>query len=75
MINTAKNFFVMLNNLQKIHLKLLPTAGNLIGNKIADGITTFSKTLQQNNSEVITKEHDKEIPKELYISRKQTRNC
>ena len=27
-----------------------------------------SKTLQQNNSETVTNEHDKEIPKERYLS-------
>ena len=28
----------------------------------------FQKNLQQNNSETVTKEQDKEIPKERYIS-------
>ena len=41
---------------------------DLIGNKIANKITKISKTLQQNNSETIKNEHDKEIPKERYIS-------
>ena len=37
---------------------------SLIGDKIADKIT---KNLQRNNSERITNENDKEIPKERYI--------
>ena len=39
--------------------------GDLIGNKIAAKIT---KNLQQNNSEVIINEQNKEIPKQRYIS-------
>ena len=50
--------------------------GDLIGNKIAvavaksyDGkITKVSKNSQQHNSETVTNEHDKEIPKERHIS-------
>ena len=41
----------------------------MIGNKIADKI---AKNLQQNNSEKITTEHDKEIPKEKYILPEET---
>ena len=44
------------------------TTGDLIGKKITEKITEISKTLQQNNSETITNEHDKEISKERYIS-------
>ena len=40
----------------------------MIGNKIADRIAKVSKILQQNYSETVTNEHDKEIPKERYIS-------
>ena len=40
----------------------------MIGNKIADKIKKVSKSLQQNNSETATKEHDKEILKERYVS-------
>ena len=42
--------------------------GDLIGNKIADKIRKVSKNLQQNNLETVTNEHDKEIPKEIYVS-------
>ena len=41
---------------------------NLIDNKIANKITKVSKNSQQNNSETVTNEHDKEIRKERYIS-------
>ena len=41
---------------------------DLIGNKIANKITKISKTSQQNNSETVSNEHDKEITKERYIS-------
>ena len=40
----------------------------MIGKKITEKVTEISKTLQQNNSETITNEHDKEISKERYIS-------
>ena len=40
----------------------------MIGNKIADRSTEVSNNSQQNNSETVTNEHDKEIPKERYIS-------
>ena len=43
----------------------------MIGNNIANKITKVSKNSQQNNSETLTNEHDKEIPKERYISPKE----
>ena len=47
----------------------------MIGNKINDRITKFSKPSQQNNSETITNELDKEISKERLISpEKETEN-
>ena len=56
--------------------KTAEATGDLIGNKIDDAvakshdgtITKVSKNSQQNNSETVTNEHDKEIPKEKYIS-------
>ena len=36
--------------------------------------TKVSKKLHQNNSEKVTNENDKEIPKERYISRRKTSN-
>ena len=40
----------------------------MIGNKIANKILRVLKNSQQNHSETVTNEHDKEIPKERYIS-------
>ena len=69
----------MLNNLPKMHLKLLQkkvtqksveAAGDLTGNKISDKIKRVSKTLPQNNSKENI-EHDREIHKERYISPEQ----
>ena len=49
--------------------KTAEATDDLIGsNKIANKITRVSKILQQNNSETVTNENDKEIPKERYIS-------
>ena len=48
--------------------------GDLIGNKITDRITKVSKNSEQNNSDTVINEHDKEIPKERYISRRKTEN-
>ena len=42
--------------------------GYLIGNKIANQITKVSKSFQQNNSETITNERDKERTKERNLS-------
>ena len=77
MVNTAKNFLIILINLQTHALKTISrrviqktaeTTGDLIRNKIANKITEVSRNSQQNNSETITNENDKEIPKERYIS-------
>ena len=53
----------------------------MIGNKIADAavksydgrITKVLKNSQQNNSETVTNEHYKEIPKERYTSPEERR--
>ena len=67
MVNTARKFLIMLNNLQQMHLKLLQkkviqktaeAVGYLIGNKIANKITKISKTAQKNNSETVTNEYN-----------------
>ena len=42
--------------------------GDFIGSKITNKITKTSNTMQQNNSETVTNEHDKEILNERYIS-------
>ena len=41
---------------------------DLIGKKIAAKITKISNNSQKNNSETVTNEHDKGIPRERYIS-------
>ena len=51
----------------------------LVDNKIADKIAKASKPSPQNSSETITNEiinieHDKEMPKERYISPEKDRN-
>ena len=55
-----------------MHLEFLQktaeATGDLIDNKITDRITKVSKRSPQINSEIITNEHDREIPKERYIS-------
>ena len=48
--------------------KTVEAIGDLICNKNANKITKISKDLQQINSETVTDEDDKEIPKERYIS-------
>ena len=61
---------------KRVIQKTAEATGDLIGNKIADvvdkscdgRITKVKKNSQQNNSETVTNEHDKEIPKERFIS-------
>ena len=77
MVNTGKKFLIMLKKSatdaiktfsKRVIQKTAEATGDLIGNKIANKITKVLKNLQQNNSEIVTNEHDKEIPKEKYIS-------
>ena len=56
---------------ERVIQKTAEATGDLISNKIANRITKVSKYLQQNNSEKVTKDNDKEIPKERYISPKE----
>ena len=46
---------------------------DLIDNKIGIRNTNFSKNSNQNNSENVTNESDKEMPKKRYIFRKKDR--
>ena len=48
--------------------KTAEASGHLIGNEITNKTTKVSRSSQQNFSEPITNEHDKEISKERYIS-------
>ena len=52
------------------------TAGatdDFVSNKITDMIKKVLETSPQNNSETVTNERDKEIPKERHISKKKDR--
>ena len=48
--------------------KTTQATDDLIGNKIINKITKAHQKLQDNNSETVINEPDKEIPKERYIS-------
>ena len=61
-VNTAKNTSKIATQ------KTAEATCDLISNKIADRITKLSKNSKHNNSEIVTSEHDKEIPKESFIS-------
>ena len=53
--------------------KIAEATDDLIGDKIANRIINLSRSSLQNNSETITNENDKEIPKKkIYISRRKT---
>ena len=73
MVNTAKNFLIMLKksatdalktSSKRVIQKTAEATGGLIGNKIRG----VSKSSQHNNLKTATNENDKEIPKERYIS-------
>ena len=49
--------------------KIEETTGHLIGNKSANKITKVSWNSQQHNSEAVTNENDKKIPKEILKER------
>ena len=61
---------------KRVVQKAVEATDDLTGNKIAKAIaesydskiTKILKNSQQNNSESVTNEHDKEIPKEKYLS-------
>ena len=71
MVITARNFLIILskNSSKRVIQNTPETTGDLVGNKIADKL---SKILLQNNTEKITNESDKKVPKERYISRKES---
>ena len=60
---------------KRVIQKLAEATGDLIGNKSVNTIMKVSRSSPQNNSETITNEHDKEISKERYISRRKTETC
>ena len=53
---------------KRVIQKTAKATGDLFGNKITNRITKVSKNSQQNNSETAANKHDKEIPKEKYVS-------
>ena len=59
------------NNKIMEYQKTAEPTGDLIGNKIDVKFTKVSRSSPQNNSEAITNNHEKEIPKERYISPKE----
>ena len=84
--NTSKNLSGKYSQKALDHAKNSPAeaTSDLTGNKIADAITKVLETSSQNNSDTITNEHDKDIPKESYIfpeerqkniSRRKAENC
>ena len=66
-IKTRKDFATIAG--KKIVHKTAEATGDLIGNKIADKITSASKKSQ--NEEIQSDEVNNEIPKERYISPKE----
>ena len=56
---------------KRIIQKSAKVTGDLTGNKIPKGITTVPRSPSQNNWKTITHEHDKQIPKEKYITPKE----
>ena len=52
---------------KRVIQKTVEATGDLIGNKITNKITKAPKNPQENNSETVANEHDKEIPKGRYI--------
>ena len=58
---------VLKTSSRKVIQKTAELTGHLTGNKIANRIMKVSRSSPQNNSETITNEHVKEIPKERYI--------
>ena len=55
-------------SLKRIIQKIAEATSDLIGYKITNRIIKVSRNSQQNNSETVTNEHDKEIFKEKYVS-------
>ena len=68
-IKTGKDFAKIAG--KKVVHKMAEATGDLIGNKIAEKITSASKKSQ--NEEIQSNEVNHEIPKERYISSKERR--
>ena len=59
---------------KRVIQKTAEANGDLIGNTIANTVIKAAKNSQQNNSERVTYENDKEILKERYISPEERQN-
>ena len=78
LVDHAKNSAIdaLKTSSKRVIQKTAEAPGDLNGNKLGDAvaksydgrITKVSKNSQQNNSETVTNENDKEIPRERYIS-------
>ena len=69
-IKTDKDFVTIAG--KKIVHKTAEAARDLIGNKIADKITSASKKSQ--NEEIQSNEVNNEMPKEIYSSKRKTKD-
>ena len=76
-VNVARNFLIMQNNLQQIPFRTVSKAeiqkpaeasGDLIGIIFNGKIKKVSKNSLENNLETVTNENNEEKPKERYIS-------
>ena len=68
LLRNAKESAIDVFETSSVIQKTAEATGNLIGNTIANKIMKVSRSSVQNNSEAITNEYDKEIPKERYIA-------
>ena len=55
--------------------KIAEAFRDFIGKKIANKITNVSKYSQQNNSETVINDNDKEIPKVMYLQKKHKKSA
>ena len=78
MVNIAWNFLVLLKKfatdaLETSPKRVIQKTTEATTDSIGNRITKVSKNLQQSNSETVTSENDKEIPKEkdIYVQKKE----
>ena len=66
-------------SLKRVIQETVEATGDLIGNKITNKIMGVSKSSQQNNSEIVTNEHNKKyLRKDIYLQKKDKKllmNC
>ena len=73
LLDSAKNTWnrCIKNCYQKSNSKKAEVTGNLVGNKVADKITSISKKYPDHSTELQSNEANNEMPKERYISPKE----